>query len=70
LIATTTLGGKAGWSPAARSVVETRQAVATEPLTPLARDLARHAELSRDAVVAKPLTRQKHDLRPHDIAIR
>jgi hypothetical protein len=70
LIATTTLGGKAGWSPAARSVVETRQSVDTEPLTPFAGDLAWHAELSRYAIVAKPFARQEHDLRSYDIAIR
>src|SRR5271166_5629267 len=50
LIATTTLGRKAGWTPAARPVVEARQPMGTEPLAPLAGDLARRAELRRDTV--------------------
>src|SRR6476646_2054654 len=58
LIATTTPGGKAGWSPAARLLVETRQPLVIETLTPLADDLARHAQTCGDAIVAKPLARQ------------
>jgi hypothetical protein len=52
LIATTTLGGKVRWSSATRPIVETGQPIGTEPLTPFAGDLARHAELGRYAVVA------------------
>jgi hypothetical protein len=70
LIATMTLGGKAGWTPATRPVVEAGEPMGVEPLAPLAGDLAWHAELSRYAVVAKPLARQEHDLRSHDVAMR
>jgi hypothetical protein len=70
VIATTTLGGKAGWSPAARSVVEARQPISIEPSAPLAGDLARHAKPRRYAVVAKSLARQEYDLGPHDVAMR
>jgi hypothetical protein len=70
LIATTTLGGKVRWSPAARSVVQTGQPIGTEPLAPLAGDLAWHAELGCYAIVAKSLARQEHDLRPHYVAVR
>jgi hypothetical protein len=70
LIATTTLGGKAGWTPATRLIVEARQPMDAESLTPFARDLAWHTELSRYAVVAEPLARQQHDLRPHNITMR
>jgi hypothetical protein len=70
LIATTTLGGKAGRSPAAWSVVETGQPLDTEPLPPLAGDLAGQAELCRYPIVAETLARKQHDLRPHDSAIR
>src|SRR4249919_2796401 len=59
LIATTTPGGKAGWSPAARLLVEARQTLVIEALTPLADDLARHAQTCSDALVAKPLARQE-----------
>jgi hypothetical protein len=70
LIATTTLGGKAGWTPATRLVVEARQPMDAESPTPFAGDLTWHTELSRYVVVAKVLARQQHDLRPHDIAMR
>jgi len=70
LIATTTLGGKADWTPATRPVVEAGQPMGAEPLAPFAGDLAWHAEQSCYAVVAKPLARQEHSLRPHDVAIR
>src|SRR4249920_1791044 len=53
LIATTTPGGKAGWTPATRPVLEAVQPIGAEPLAPFAGDLTRHAELSRDAVVTK-----------------
>jgi hypothetical protein len=57
-------------SPATRLIVEARQPMDAESLTPFARDLAWHTELSRYAVVAEPLARQQHDLRPHNITIR
>jgi hypothetical protein len=70
LIATTTLGGKAGWTPATRPVVETAEPMGAEPLAPFAGNLAWHAELSCDAVVARSLARQEYDLRPHDVTMR
>jgi hypothetical protein len=63
-------GGKARWSPAARLLVEARQPLEIEALSPLADDLARHAQTCSDAVVAKHLTRHEHDLGPHDITVR
>jgi hypothetical protein len=69
-MATATPGGKARWSPAARLLVEARQSLVIEALTPLTDDLARHAQTCGDAVVAKSLARQEHDLGPHDITIR
>jgi len=64
-----TSGGKAGWSPAARSIFEASQTVGPEPVTPLAGDLARRTQPSRDLVVAETFARQQHNLRPHHIAI-
>jgi hypothetical protein len=65
-----TLGGKARRSPAARSIVETGQPIGTEPLAPLAGDLAWHVEPGRYAVVAKSLARQEYDLGPYNVAMR
>jgi hypothetical protein len=58
LIATTTLGGKAGWSPAARSIFEASQAVGPEAVAPFAGDLARRTQPSRDLIVTEALARQ------------
>jgi hypothetical protein len=69
LIATTTSGGKAGWSPASGPIFESGQAVGPETVTPLAGDLARRTQPSRDLVVAETLARQQYDFRPHHIAI-
>jgi len=55
LIATATLGGKAGRSPAARLFVKTGKTLRIEAPTPLADDLARHVEAGCDTVVAVPL---------------
>jgi hypothetical protein len=70
LIATTTLGGKAGWSPATRLLVQAWKSLGIETPTPLTDDLARQAQACGDAVVAKPFARQKHDLGTHNITIR
>jgi hypothetical protein len=64
------LGGKAGWSPAARQFVQTGQPMDTEASAPLANDLARHVEAGSDTVVAKTLARQEYDFSPHNITIR
>jgi hypothetical protein len=70
LIATATLGGKAGRSPAARLFVETRKPLHVEAPTPLADDLARHVEAECDTIVAKPLARQEHDFGSHNLPVR
>ena len=46
------IGGKSALVAHRRPIVETGQPIGTEPLTPFAGDLARHAELGRYAVVA------------------
>jgi hypothetical protein len=70
LIAITTLGGKASWSPAAWLLVETWESLAIETLSPLAYNLARHVEAARDAVVTEPLTGEKHNLGSGNVAVR
>jgi hypothetical protein len=70
LIVTTTLGGKAGWSPAAWLFFETREPLAIEALSPLADSLARHGEAGCNAIVAKSLAGQKHDLGSDNVAVR
>src|ERR1019366_6505406 len=70
LIATTILGGKAGWSPASRQFAETRQSHCMRALTPFADDLTWCVEMLRDPVVAEPLACQQHNLRPHNVTIR
>jgi hypothetical protein len=70
LIATTTLGGKARWPPAARLFFKTRESLAIEALPPLADNLARHVETGCNAVVAKPLAGEKHDLGSDNVAVR
>ena len=67
---TTRLGGKAGWTPAARLLVEAREAVAVEALAPLADDLARRVQAGADVVVAETGRGQQHDLGADDITIR
>src|SRR5215471_12162152 len=69
LIATATLGGKAGRSPATRLFVKTRKPQGIEASTPLADDLAWHIEASRDTVVALSLARQEYDLGSHDLPV-
>ena len=55
LTATTTLGGKAGWSPAPRQLLEAGQPTSPKPLAPLADDLARQIEAGRDDVIRQAL---------------
>jgi hypothetical protein len=70
LIATATLGGKTGRSPATRLFVKARKPLDIEAPTPLADDLAWHAEAGCDAIVTMPLARQQNDLRPHNLPVR
>jgi hypothetical protein len=67
---TMTLGGKAGWTPAARLLVEAREAVLEEAMAPLTDDLSWRVQPSADLVVAQAGCRQKHDLGADDITIR
>jgi hypothetical protein len=70
LIATATLGGKAGWAPASRFIVKTSEPADIEAPPPLTDDLAWHIEAGSDAVVAKPLARQEDDFSPHNVTMR
>jgi hypothetical protein len=70
LIATTTLGGKTGGSPASRPFLKTRKSLDIKAPAPLTDDLARHIETGGDAVVAEPLAGQKYDLGSHNVSIR
>jgi hypothetical protein len=64
------LGGKAGWTPAARFLVEARETVAVEALAPLADDLARRVQAGPDLVVAEAGGGQEDDLGANDVTIR
>jgi hypothetical protein len=70
LTATTTLGGKAGRPATPGLFVEPREAPETEPLAPLADDLARRVEAVRNGVIVEPRGREKDDLGAEDIPIR
>jgi hypothetical protein len=64
-----TLGGKAGWTPASRSLVESGEAFLEETFSPLADDLPRCIELIGDLVVTKPVGSAENDLCPEYIFI-
>jgi hypothetical protein len=70
LIATTTLGGKAGCPPAAWLFVKPRKAVSEEAVSPLADDLSRRIEACGDLIVAQTGRGEQHDFRSDDISIR
>ena len=70
LIATTILGGKAGWAPASWTLIEPRKALIVKTPTPLADNLTWCVEMLRDAGVAQTLTRQQHDPGAHNVTIR
>ena len=70
LTSTTTLGGKAGWAPAAGLLLQPRQAFGAEALAPLADDLARGIETGRDDVIGQPRGGEQHDLRANHVSIR
>jgi hypothetical protein len=69
LIATTTLGGKAGRAASARTLFEAGEALLKEALAPLADDLSRRVHSGGDLVVAEPFRGVKHDPRPDDLSI-
>src|SRR6059036_92885 len=70
LIVTTTLGGKAGSSPAAGLFIKACQAVLEEALAPFADDLPRGIEPCSDLVIGEPQGSVEDDLGPHDVSIR
>jgi hypothetical protein len=67
---TTTVGGKAGWTPATRLLVEARKAVLEEAMAPLADDLAWRIQARADVVIAEATGGEEHDLGADDITIR
>jgi len=70
LTSTTTLGGKAGWAPAARLSLEAAQAVAIKALTPLGDDLPRQVDPRRDRIIPESLSREEDNLGSDDFTIR
>jgi hypothetical protein len=70
LIATTTLGGKAGCPPAAWLFVKPREAVSEEAVSPLTDDLAWRIEACGNRIVAQAGCGEQHDLGSHDITMR
>jgi hypothetical protein len=70
LIATTTLGGKAGRAASARTFFEAGEALLKEAFAPLADDLTRRVHSGGDLVVAEPFRGVEHDPRPDDLSIR
>ena len=67
---TTTLGGKAGWAPAARFLLESGEAVLKETVTPFADDLSWRVQARADFIVTETGGREEHDLGADDISIR
>lgn len=65
-----TLGGKAGWTPAARLLVEAREAVLEEAMAPLTDDLSWRVQPRADLVVAETGGREEDNLGADDITIR
>jgi hypothetical protein len=70
LTSTMTLGGKAGWTPAARLLVEPREAVLEEAMAPLTDDLSWRIQPGPNLVVAETGGREEHDLGADNITIR
>ena len=68
--ATTTLGGKAGRTPAACQLFEACETVLEISLTPFADDLSRRVQASSDLVITQPLGGIKNYLGADDISIR
>src|SRR5215210_8379834 len=70
LTATTTLGGKAGWPPAARLFEQPCKALLEEAFAPLADDLPWSVEPGSDLIVAGALCGVEDDLGPDHVPIR
>jgi hypothetical protein len=67
---TMTLGGKAGWTPATRLLIEPCEAVVKEAMAPSTDDLAWRVQSRADLVVAEASCREEDDLGADDITIR
>src|SRR5260370_34437601 len=67
---TTRLGGKAGFTPAARLSLQARQAGQGKPLAPLADELARRIEFGRDECDGQTFIGENDDLVADNITIR
>jgi hypothetical protein len=67
---TTTLGGKAGWPPASRLLIEAREALVEETVAPFADNLPRGIQARRDDIVGQSLGGQQDELRADDVSIR
>jgi hypothetical protein len=67
---TTTVGGKAGWTPAPRLLLETREAVLEEAMAPFTDDLSWRIQPHADLVVTETGGGEEHDLGPDDVTIR
>jgi hypothetical protein len=65
-----TLGGKAGWTPAARLLVEAREAVLEEAMAPFADDLSRGVQARANLVVPETGGREEHNPGADHITIR
>ena len=70
LISTTTLGGKAGWAPAARLLIEAGEALVEEAVAPLADNLSWGIQARRDDIVGQASRCQQDELRSDDVPIR
>jgi hypothetical protein len=68
-MATTRLGGKERWAPAAGSFLQTPQPFSEEALAPLANTLARRVQARGDGIVVETLGRVQHDFGANDISI-
>jgi hypothetical protein len=67
---TATMGGKAGWTPATRFLIEAREAVSEEAMAPFTDDLSWHIQPRADLLVAETGRGEEHQLGANDIAIR
>ncbi len=60
-----TAGGKTGWPPATRSVLQSAQAFAHETVSPLAHDPPLSADLASDGRDRDAVNQAQYDPRPH-----
>ncbi len=70
MIATTTPGGKAGWTAAPLAFFEAGKPLFEEPLAPFADDLSWRVEPGSDFVVPETRCGVKHDSGSDDVTIR